>query len=113
MGHTPTPCEYAIERHKNYSVWRNLWTGLLFAFGVAVVLFAGAAVLLFIRETWLPGAVSILGTLAGSAGIKWVVSRRKEAVGEEEKAYQNVLEQCGDAKKADVIRKKHKILGKF
>jgi MFS superfamily sulfate permease-like transporter len=113
MGDTPTPCEYAIERHKNCSVWRNLWTGLLFAFGVAVVLFAGAAVLLFVRETWLPGAVSILATLAGGAGIKWVVNRRKEAVEEEEKAYQNVLNQCRETKEADAIRKKHKILGKF
>lgn len=113
MHDAPTPCEYARERHKNYSVWRNLWTGLLFLFGVAVVLFAGSAVLLFIQETWLPVAVSMVGTIASGAGIKWVVNRRAEAVTEEERAYLDVLEQCGDSKEADATRKKHKILGKF
>jgi uncharacterized membrane protein YcjF (UPF0283 family) len=113
MNHAPSPCEYARERHKNYSVWRNLWTGLLFLFGAAVVLFAGAAVFLFIRSAWLPVAVSLVGMIASGAGIKWVVNRRAEAVAEEERAYLDVLEQCGDTKEADEMRIKHKILGKF
>ena len=108
-----TPCEYARERHKNYSIWKNLWTGLLFAFGTTIIIFFCAAILLFIRATWLPGAVSTIGLISSGIGIKWVVNRRKEAVAEEEKAYHEVAKQCGETKEADKVRLKHKILKKF
>lgn len=74
--------------------WRNLWTILLFTFGAAVVLFLCASILLFIRQTWVAGAVTTVGTIASGTAINWVVSRRNEAVQEEDKAYKDVEEQC-------------------
>jgi len=91
---TVSPCEYAIERHRNIAKWRNLWTILLFIFGCTVVIFLVAAILLFIRQDWLPGALSTLGTIVNGVGIKWIYERRMEAVKEEEEAYKDVEEKC-------------------
>jgi len=99
-------CEYARERHQNLARWRNLWTILLFAFAAAVVLFLIGAVLLFIRQSWLPGALSTLGTIANGLGIRRVLDRRREAVQEEEEGYRDVVEKCQDRRPADEVRRK-------
>jgi uncharacterized membrane protein YcjF (UPF0283 family) len=106
-----TPCEYARERHRNILMWRNLWTILLFAFGTAVIVFAVLAVVLFIREEWLAGAIMALGTLAQGAAIKWVVDRRVDAVREEELAYQDVAAKCQDTEAADQLRASQHLIG--
>jgi len=93
-GTIVSPCEYAIERHRNIAKWRNLWTILLFIFGCTVVIFLIAAILMFVRQDWLPGALSTLGTIVNGVGIKWVYERRMEAVKEEEEAYKHVEEIC-------------------
>ncbi len=105
-----TPCEYARDRHRNTLMWRNLWTILLFAFGTAVIAFAVLAIVLFLREEWLAGAIMALGTLAQGAAIKWVVDRRADAVREEELAYQDVAAKCQDTA-ADRLREKATIWG--
>jgi hypothetical protein len=106
-----TPCEYARERHQNLAKWRNLWTILLFAFGSAVILFLAIAVIFFLRQSWLTGAVSALGTMANGVAVKWVVDRRAEAVKEEEDAYKDVESKCGNTKEADVTRTKQMLFG--
>lgn len=97
-------CNVALQRYRNALLWKNLWTILLFAFGAAVVVFLVLAVVFFIRQDWLPGAVSTLGTIAEGAAIKWVVDRRNEASEEEEEAYKKVEEQCKDTQAADALR---------
>ena len=95
-----TPCEYARLRHQDLSRWRNLWTILLFVFGASVILILSLAVMFFLRESWLPSALSTLGTLVGGVSVKWVVDRRREAVTEEEAAYNDVGVKCGETRDA-------------
>jgi hypothetical protein len=80
MSDPITPCEFARERYYNRALWRNLWTILLFVFGSVVVLFFVAAIVLFIRQNWVPGALATVGTIVQGAAIKWVVDRRTDAV---------------------------------
>jgi hypothetical protein len=108
-----SPCEYARQRHHDLVRWRNLWTILLFAFGSAIVLFLIAAIILFLRASWLPAAISTLGTIASGMGIKWVVDRRTEAVQEEEAAYKDVAEKCKDSRTADELRARFRLFGRI
>ena len=94
-------------------MWRNLWTILLFAFGASVVVFLVLSVVFFLRQDWLPGALTTLGTIVEGAGIKWVANRRAEAVKEEEEAYRDVAEKCKDTSEADNIRSKQALFGRF
>lgn len=125
MSTATDPCSIAFERYKNLARWRNLWTILLFVFGASLILFLVGAVFLFINASWLPGAISTLGTIANAAGVGWVVTRRTEAVKEETEAYEDVKKVCGGVASASVgsggdvlkeleaVRKKHRILGRF
>ncbi|MBC7224708.1 MAG: hypothetical protein H5T59_10625 [Anaerolineae bacterium] len=101
---TSIPCQIAQQRYRNAALWKNLWTILLFAFGAAVVVFLVLAIVFFIREDWIPGAVSTVSTIAQGAAIKWVLDRRNEAAKEEEEAYKEVQAQCGDTRHADEFR---------
>ena len=89
-----TPCEFAMERYRNIAMWRNLWTILLFVFGATVILFLCACIVLFLRQSWLPGAIATLGTMINGVGVSWVLSRRTDAVREEEEAYNDVQSRC-------------------
>jgi hypothetical protein len=88
-------CAFAVERYKSIAKWRTLWTILLFIFGSTVIIFLCGAVLLFIRESWLPAALSTFGTVAQSFGVRWVLARRSDAVAEEAEAYEDVQSECG------------------
>lgn len=99
-GNVVSPCEFAIERYRNIAKWRNMWTILLFIFGSTVILFLCGSILLFIRQNWLPGAISTLGTIVNGVGVSWVLSRRTEAVKEEEEAYKDVQSKCPGASSA-------------
>ena len=96
-----SPCEYARERHRNLARWRNLWTILLFLFGSAVVLFLCVAVLAFWKQAVLAGSLSTLSTIVGGVAIKWVVDRRREAVSEEQSAYDDVVARCSPSEAAE------------
>jgi hypothetical protein len=102
-----TPCEYARERHQNIARWRNLWTILVFSLGSVVVFFLILSVLLFLRDAWLPAALSSLGTVVNGVFTKWVVDRRDESVKEEEMAYKDVVDKCQDKSPADQVRAKY------
>src|SRR2546423_10311850 len=95
MQNMISPCDYARERHHNIARWRNLWSILVFAFGSAVVLFLILAIFLFINKSWIPGAVSSLGTMANGLAMSWVTARRNDAVKEEQDAYNDVIVQFG------------------
>jgi hypothetical protein len=95
MDSQMTPqCRFVFERWKNMALWRNLWTILLFIFAVAVVIFLCLSILLFIRQTWVEGAITTVGTVTSGAAINWVVSRRSEAVQEEKAASDEVTKIC-------------------
>ena len=103
-------CEIAQQRFRNAALWKTLWTVLLYAFGAAVVVFLVLAITLFIRQEWLPGAISTVATLVQGAGIKWVLDRRNEASEEEEEAYAYVEKHCQTTAKADDLRNGLKLL---
>ena len=94
MKEPKTSCDFARMNYQDVLKWRNLWTILLYGFGVTVVLFSVAAILLFIRSTWLPGALTTLGTIVSGTGITWVVNQRKTAVAEEKEAFRRLNEEC-------------------
>ncbi len=93
-------CQLAIERYRNFARWRNLWSILLFVLGAAVVLFLLAAILLSIRQEWLPMALTTLGTIVTGVGAKWVLDRRGEAVREEQTAFDDAQKYCADGEAA-------------
>jgi hypothetical protein len=107
-----SPCEAANARWHNFALWRNLWTILIFAFGSAVVFFLVVTIVLFIRQAWVPGAITTLTTIVQGAAIKWVLSRRGEAVVEEQQAYQDMQARCGSTSdKVNQITSKQKLFG--
>jgi len=108
-----TPCEYARERHQNLVRWLNLWTILLFAFATALIIFLILVIFLYLRSTWLPVALSTVGTIVSGVIIQWIVKRRTVAKEEEEKAYQDVVKQCQESQSADKVRNSNKILRKI
>lgn len=87
--------DFAKLHYLNALRWLNLWSILVYVFGVTVVLFLVAAILLFIRETWLPGALTTLGTIVSSVGITWVVNQRATAVEEEKEAFSRLKWEYG------------------
>lgn len=91
------PCDFLFSRWKNLALWRNLWTILLFLLGAAFTIFLIGAVLLFIRESWIPAALSTLGTLANGVAVGWILARRNQAVREETEAKKELLQHCGPA----------------
>ena len=106
-------CKIAQERHRNAALWRNLWTILLWVFGAAIVVFLVLAVLLFLRQDWLPAALTTLGTIVEGVGIKWVADRRADAVKEEEEAYKEVEDECKDVTTANNLRSNLRLFGQI
>ena len=104
-------CQIAQERFKNAALWRNLWMILLLVFGFTLLIFFIISITFFIRQDWLPGALASLGVIVESAGIKWLVDRRKDAVKEETEAYQEVGRVCRDTVAADKLKTKLMLFG--
>jgi hypothetical protein len=70
--------------------WRDRWTLLIYALGVATTAFLVTAILFFLNESWMPGALSTVASLLTGAAAKWLLDRRQQAVSEEERAYQEL-----------------------
>ena len=87
----------------------------MFTFGAGIIIALVLAIFFFIRESWLSSAFSTFVTIVGSVPVKWVVSRRKTAVTEEENAYEAVKEACQSIEidQARHMRQKHKLFWKF
>ena len=89
------PCDFAKQHYFNVQRWLNLWNILVFAFGVAIVLFLVTSILLFIHSTWLAGAVTTIGTIASGTAVAWVVNQRKTAADDEKEAFNRLRQECG------------------
>ena len=87
-------CDIAKLRYFHALRWLDLWKALLYIFGATVVLFLVGAIVLFIRESFLPGAIATLGTIVNSAGIAWVVRQRNGAASEEKEAFKELSTHC-------------------
>lgn len=90
-------CDFLFERWKNLALWRNLWTILLFLLGIAFTIFLIGAVLFFVRESWLPGALLTVSTVADGVAVGWILARRNQAVAEESAAKDDLLKNCASA----------------
>jgi uncharacterized membrane protein YcjF (UPF0283 family) len=113
MDNDNIACQIAQQRYKGIALWRNLWTILVFIFGVAVIIFLVTAIIFLIREDWLPAALNVIGTIVDGAAITWVVARRNQAVEEEKEAYELVTEKCGDSETVDEYVKKLYLFGRL
>src|SRR5687768_711708 len=80
-------CDIAKERLRNAARWLNLWNGLLWVFGAAVVISLGAMVLLSINERYGSAGAAGVATIASGAAVAWVVTRRTDAKTEEKEAF--------------------------
>lgn len=89
-----TQCEYARDRHRQFVLWRNLWTILLFVFGTTIIIFLSIAILFFLNSEALKASLSTLGTIVSGVAVKWVKDRRDEAMAEEKSAYDDVVTRC-------------------
>ena len=102
-------CEYAKERHRNMLRWLNAWSMLVFVVGATIVIFLVFAVLLWVREDWLPAAVTTVGTLASGAATGFLVNQREAVKKDEQQAYEDVAEHCGGRHVADALRQEMKL----
>src|SRR5262245_14851597 len=80
--------DMAGERYRSLLRWRERWTLLIYALGVVTTGFLIAAILLFVKELWLPAALSTVTTILTGGAAWWLLGRRNQAVLEEEQAYQ-------------------------
>lgn len=104
-------CKIAQQRYRNAALWRNLWMILLLGLGVVLVIFFIISIVFLLRQDWLPGVLATVGTIAESAGIKWLVDRRKDAVKEETEAYEEVSRVCRTTAPAQQLQAKLKLFG--
>ena len=98
MTEKPDPCLVAMDRYLDRRRWLNRWRVLLYIFGTVIILFFVVSIVFFIRETWLPGAASLVASIASGAGVSWVLARRTDAEKEERDAYNEFNAQCGGKK---------------
>jgi hypothetical protein len=90
-----TTCDFAKARYLDIGRLRKLWGMLWIFLGASVALFLGTSVLLFLRTNWLPGAISLLGTIVNGTAMKWLITQRKVAANEEESAFAELVQHCG------------------
>src|SRR5687767_11482283 len=83
-------CQYARERYREIARWRSVWTVLLFLVGCAIVVFVILSIISFSDQKMIEAAAGAIGTLISGAAMAWVVTRRNEAVTEENEAWQRV-----------------------
>ncbi len=106
-------CKIAQQRFRNAALWRNLWMILVLGFGLVLIVFFIVSIIFFLHQDWLPAALTTVGTIVESAGIKWLVNRRKDAVKEEKEAYEEVRVVCRDTNKADKLQSKLTLFGQL
>ena len=98
-----TPCDFARARYLDIGRFRRLWAILVFVLGVSVALFLCVSILLFLRSSWLPGAIGMLGTLVNGAAMSWITSQKATAADEEQKAFDELVKTCGPHARQDVM----------
>jgi hypothetical protein len=102
-GATNDRCDIAKQRYYDCLRWLNLWKLLLFVFGATIVIFSIVVIILFITASWLPLALSVLGTVVNGVGIGWVVRQRNKAADEEREAFDRLTQECAPPEKKAII----------
>jgi hypothetical protein len=88
-------------RYRSLLRWREWWTILVFALGLAATAFLIMAIALFVGESWIPGAVSTLASILSGGAVRWLLARRREAVNEEELARERRYEEIAEKTNAE------------
>ena len=104
-------CAIATERYHRIALWRQLFTLLIFVVAVMMVVFIVLGVVFATNKEWAATTASALGATAGGVPLRWVLKRRREAVAEEQKAFTEVGEACGDDADASAIAANLKLFG--
>ncbi|MGP8251368.1 MAG: hypothetical protein ACLQHF_04990 [Terracidiphilus sp.] len=92
-----TPCDFAKVRYVEIGLLRKTWSWLLFVIGASLGIFMILAILLFIRLSWLPGAITLLGTIVTGPAMKWINDQKSAAVKEDKEAFADLERTCGPA----------------
>ncbi len=92
-----TPCDFAKVRYVQIGLLRKTWSWLLLIIGASLGIFLVLAILLFIRSSWLPGAVTMLGTIVTGPAMKWINDQKNAAVEEDKEAFADLERTCGPA----------------
>ena len=117
MNNMPIVCEVSRNRHRNAALWLNLWTILLYIFGLAILIFIVLSIAFYIKAEWLLGAITTVGTIVQGPVIKWLLDRRKEAKEEEKVTFDAFNRDCRDVTvaldEATILRERLKLFGRF
>jgi hypothetical protein len=62
-----------------------------------VALFLATAIVLFLRESWLPAALTTLGTLLTGGAATWLTTQRAAIRDEEQRAFEELVRVCTPA----------------
>ncbi len=87
----------ANKRHQLAAQWLHRWNALIFFIGSAATIFLIVSILLFITESWIPGAITTLATMLSGGAVGWLLARRQDASAAEAKAFK----ECREAEKAE------------
>lgn len=104
-------CAIATDRYHRIGLWRQLFTVLIFAVAVVMVVFIVLCIVFATNEEWVATTGTGLGTVASGVPLRWVLKRRREAVKEEEKAFEQVRAACGETSDAEAITRSLKLIG--
>jgi hypothetical protein len=102
MASPDTPCDFAKSRYIVIARLRNFWGMMWFILGACVAAFLCFSIIFFLRSSWLPGALSVLGTIVTGASTTWITKQRRVAADEEEKAFADVVLHCAKHVTGDV-----------
>jgi hypothetical protein len=93
-------CEVAVARHANAVRWSNLWNILTWVFGLFLLLILIYMVVAAIQSNITQAAVGLVGSIVDGVVVSWVTKQRATAHEEEKQAFQDVVDNCPDQKKA-------------
>lgn len=99
-----TPCDFAKARYLDISWLRKLWGYLWIMLGASTTIFLCVTIIFFLRSSWLPAALSTLGTVVNGAAMTWITNQRKTAADEEQQAFDELVQQCSPPSGAKFLR---------
>jgi hypothetical protein len=99
-----TPCDFAKARYLDISWLRKLWGYLWIVLGASTAIFLCVTIIFFLRSSWLPAALSTLGTVVNGAAMTWITTQRKTAADEEQQAFDELVQQCSSPSAPKFLR---------
>ena len=88
-------CAIATDRYHRIALWRQLFTVLIFLVATAIVVFLVLCIVFATNKEWAATTATGLGTVASGVPLRWVLARRRDAVKEEQKAFDEAKTACG------------------